>query len=173
MPLSALLPKVVRSDHRLSAAIRWERDPLKQSEPRCGIDWSRTLPEVGTSVLGLSIGGLFAAIALGVLNALVEDGLRHYVRRRWPRFAQWWTSRGGLYARHIVLFLFFTAAAVFFGLATAGMVGGAEPDPVGLALTLPAAAMSVWSLVNLARLRASGASRRGYRRSSDGSWSAS
>jgi len=42
---------------------------------------------VETSVLGLSIGGLFAAIALGVLNALVEDGLRHYVRRRWPRFA--------------------------------------------------------------------------------------
>ena len=123
-------------------------------------------------MLGLSIGGLFAAIALGVVNVVIEDGLRHYVRRRWPRFAQWWRSRGGLYARHVVLLLFFTAAAIFFGLATAGMISGTHPDPSGLALTLPAAAMSGWSLVNLARLRASGTSRRGYRRSSDGSWSA-
>ena len=137
-----------------------------------GIDRTRTIPEVVTSVPGLSIGGLFAAIAFGALNALVEDGLRHYVQRRWPRFAQWWSSRGGLYARHIVLFVFFTAAALFFGLVTAGIIGGAEPDPVGLALTLPAAAMSLWCLLNLARLRASGTSRRGYRRSSDGSWSA-
>jgi hypothetical protein len=121
----------------------------------------------------LSIGGLVAAIALGVLDVLVEDGLRHYFRRRWPRLAHWWSSRGGLYVRHSVLFVFFTAESIFIGLVTAGIIGGTRPVPIGLALTLPAAAMSVWCLVNLARLRSSGASRRGYRRSSDGSWSAS
>lgn len=122
---------------------------------------------------GWSISGLVAAIAWCLLGVVVEDGLRHYIRRRWPCFARWWGSRGGPYVRHSVLFVFFTAAAIFIGLVTAGIIGGTHPQPIGLALTVPAAAMSVWCLVNLARLRSSAVSRRGYRRSSDGSWSAS
>jgi hypothetical protein len=113
-----------------------------------------------------------AGIGWVVLGVLVEEGVGQYVRRHWPSFVHWWSSRGGLYMRFSILLLFFAASAVFFGLLTTGVVGGHRPDAAGLALTLPCAAMALVFLVSLLRLRSTGTSRRGYRRSSDGTWSA-
>ncbi len=122
--------------------------------------------------IGVAVTAVIAAIAYGVAEALVEVSLRHYVSRRWPRFAAWWGSVGGLYARFLVLFTVFGSTAVGLGLVAAGVIGGAGPEPVLLVIIVPTAVMAVWCLMHLAAVRRKGSTWRGYGRSSDGSWSA-
>ena len=117
------------------------------------------------------LGAVLGAVLASVVSALIWIAVGEVVKARWPRLHHWWSARGGLLFRHSVLLVFFSACAVAFGLASAGLFNGGQVQPVALVLAVPAAAMAVWSLVNVLRLRAPGSVRRGYRRSSDGSWS--
>lgn len=125
-----------------------------------------------TTLVGLAIAGGVGALAWAVAAALIEDGLRGLVRRRFPRFSAWWDSSRGLSFRCAVLAIVFGVPAVVLTLPAMGWAFSDQPEPVLWIMIVPMAGMALWSLWQLRRLRKASYHEGFGNRSSDGTWSA-
>ena len=111
------------------------------------------------------------AVAWFIAQTLIEEGITELVRRRFPRLRQWWGSKNGVAVRLSVLLIFFAVPTLLFSLPALGLAFSEQAQPALWIIVLPVGAMTVWTALELYRVRVEIRQDDGHR-SDDGTWSA-